>query len=366
MNQKIYRLALLVLCLVVLTPLASEARDSKGRFVVVLDPGHGGKDSGAIGKRSKEKDIVLDVARKAGETIKALNPNIVVYYTRDNDTFIGLQQRARFANRKKADLFVSVHANSHKTSAPHGAETYVLGLHRTQDNLDVAMKENSAILYEQDYSVTYKDFDPNVSESYIIFNFIQNKHIEQSISLADLIQGSIVKTGLYNRGVRQAGFLVLREVAMPSVLVELGFISNRQNEDYMTSTQGSRQLANHIAKAVVSYEERLSGRNSKKASATDTQEDTPQVVENNTPTNTGDIYYRIQVMADKRLLNPSHFKQYSDVVRNYQEGNYYKYTFYNTTDLNEAKRLQRKLRKKYTDCFIVGFDANDNKVGSYY
>lgn len=360
MRQYIYRCALLALALVLVVPMA-EARDSKGRFVVVIDPGHGGKDSGAKGRNSLEKNIVLNVALQVGARIKALNPNIIVHYTRSDDTFIGLQQRANFANSKKADLFVSIHANSHKTSSPNGAETFVLGLHRTQDNLDVAMKENSAILYEEDHSVTYQDFDPNVSESYIIFNFIQNKHLEQSIAFADVVQAGLVRTGLNSRGVKQAGFLVLREVAMPSILVELGFISHRANEDYMRSKEGSRELANNIANAIVSYEEKLSGRRSKDRSSETTVK--ASTTEKNT---TGDIYYRIQVMADKRLLKPSHFRGYSEVVRNYKEGNFYKYTFYNTTDLEEAKRLQEELKSKYKDCFIVGFDANDNKVGSYY
>lgn len=350
----------------------AEARDSKGRFVVVIDPGHGGKDSGAVGKRSKEKNIVLDVALKVGARVKAVNPDILIYYTREDDRFIGLQQRAEFANKKKADLFVSIHANSHKQSSPNGAETYVLGLHRTQDNLDVAMKENSAILYEKDHSIIYQDFDPNLSESYIVFNFIQNKHLSSSIQLADLVQGGLAKTGLTNRGVRQAGFLVLREVAMPSVLVELGFISNRANENYMLSKEGSRQLANHIAKAILDYESNISVRNktnstTPKSTAAAKDPNTRETISESSKTQKeGAVYYRIQIMADKRSLKPSHFKGYQNELRVYQEGGFYKYTLYNTADLTEAKRLQRQLRKTYKDCFIVGFDSNGSKVGSYY
>lgn len=358
MKKYIFKWAFWTLALVMIAPIA-EARDSKGRFIVVLDPGHGGRDSGAKGRNSLEKNIVLDVALKTGARLKALNPDIVVYYTRSDDRLIGLQQRADYANKKKADLFVSIHANSHKSSSPNGAETFVLGLHRTQDNLDVAMKENSVILYEKDHSVIYEDFNPNESESYIIFNFMQNKHLEQSIDVANIVQNGLISNGLNNRGVKQAGFLVLRQVAMPSVLVELGFISNRANEDYMRSQKGSQELANNIAKAIVEYEEKLSGRTSKDLGTTTANATTDKVT-------TGDIYYRVQVMADKRLLKPSHFKGYSDEVRHYKEGNFYKYTIYNTTDLKEAKRLQGELKNKYKDCFIVGFDANDKKVGSYY
>lgn len=350
-----------------------QARDGKGRFVVVIDAGHGGKDSGALGKRSKEKNIVLDVALKAGEQISVLNPNIVVYYTRKEDRFIGLQQRADFANKKKADLFVSVHANSHKTSRPHGSETYVLGLHRTQDNLDVAMKENSVILYEKDHGAIYKGFDPNESESYIIFNFIQNKHLASSIDLAELIQGGMVSGGLGNRGVKQAGFLVLREVAMPSVLVELGFISNPSDEGYMLSKNGSRKLAKSIAQAVVDYEAKISGRGARStADKVSTVEESPDVAPQPVATQSiekvanGEIRYRVQVMADTRKLKPSYFGAYRDVVQVTKEGKYYKYTLYETTSLNEAKKYQRVLRKKYKDCFVVGFDSEDNKVGSYY
>ena len=362
----------LILLFLLSLGMVSQARDSKGRFVVVIDAGHGGKDSGALGSRSKEKNIVLDVALKAGQRISTLNPNIVVYYTRKEDRFVGLQERANFANRKKADLFVSVHANSHKTTRPHGSETYVLGLHRTQDNLDVAMKENSVILYEKDHGVTYKGFDPNESESYIIFNFIQNKHLASSIELAELIQGGMVRGGLGNRGVKQAGFLVLREVAMPSVLVELGFISNPSNEEYMLSKEGSRKLAESIAQAVVDYEVKISGKAAKgsasKVATTEKSEEAKAEPESSSVGQTIDdtIHYRVQVLADKRKLKPSYFGSYRDVVKVTKDGQYYKYTLYDTTSLEEAKRLQRELRKQYKDCFIVGFDGKGNKVGSYY
>lgn len=360
----------ILLLFILLAPLSAEyveGRDAKGRFVVVIDPGHGGKDSGALGKRSKEKNIVLDVGLKVGERIKALNGDIVVYYTRKDDRFIGLQQRAEFANKKKADLFVSIHANSHKSSTPNGAETYVLGLHRTQDNLDVAMKENSVILYENDHSATYQNFDPNHSESYIIFNFIQNKHLASSIELANFVQKGMVKsTGLGNRGVKQAGFLVLREVAMPSVLVELGFVSNRSNEDYMLSKEGSQKLANSIAQAIVAYEAKISERN---VSAVKSEEKVPEEVatlSEEHPASSEELYYRVQVLADTRKLSPSHFGKYADVVGRTKEGKYYKYTLYNTKSLKQAKEYQKQLRKKYKDCYIVSFDANNNKVGSYY
>lgn len=332
----------------------------------MIDPGHGGKDSGAKGKRSLEKNIVLDVALKTGQKIKEINPDIVIRYTRDTDRFIGLQDRTNFANRHKADLFVSIHANAHRSSSPHGAETYVLGLHRTDDNLEVAMKENAAILYEEDYSVTYQDFDPNNSESYIIFSFMQNRHLTSSIEVAEIVQDGLVRCGLGNRGIKQAGFLVLREAAMPSILVELGFISNRANEDYMCSEKGSQELASSIAKAVVNYEEKMNKRSGlvRASNVSKPVNETPQVA-----TAKGDpAFYRIQILADRNQLKSSHrsFKGYEKEVSFYREGNLYKYTLYNVSDLNEARQLQQQLSSKYKDCFIVGFDADGAKVGSYY
>lgn len=366
------------LCLLLLILLGAGevamARDAKGRFVVVLDAGHGGKDSGALGRKSKEKDIVLAVALQTGQRIKELNPNIVVHYTREKDVFLGLKERTDFANKKKADLFVSIHANAHRSRTPRGAETFVLGLHRTQDNLEVAMKENSAILYEENHSVKYEDFDPTSDESYIIFEFMQNRHLDASIELAERVQGGLVSCGLGNRGVKQAGFLVLREAAMPSILIELGFVSNPSDEAYLLSQKGKKQLANNIAKAVVNYESALSARSGRTSSASAKSVKNAEVKEEvksgAVQEAGGETWYRVQVLADKRKLtsNAAAFKGYEQHVSYYKEGNFYKYTLYNTTDLAEAKRLQRELRKdkRYKDCFVVGFDSQGNKVGSYY
>lgn len=360
----------LLLSLLALLPLLpSTARDAKGRFVVVIDPGHGGKDSGALGAKSKEKDIVLAVALKVGEKIAASNPNIVLHYTRSTDEFIGLMERARFANKRKADLFVSIHANSNDRQAAQGCETYVLGLHRTADNLAVAMKENAAILYEEDHSVKYADFDPRSDESYIMFQFIQNKHLDASISLAELVQKGMVRCGLKNRGVKQAGFLVLREVAMPSILIELGFISNRADEAYMTSASGQEELSGKIAKAVLQYETTLAKKSGKKSSRQEAKP-APKAKSSTAEVSTlpDSTIYRVQVLADKRLLPYTHrsFRGYEGEVWHYKEGNYYKYTIYSTSDLSEAKQREKELRKRFKDCFVVSFDAQGNKIGSYH
>ena len=243
------------------TPL--QARDKEGNFIVVIDAGHGGHDSGAKGKFSYEKDIVLAVSKKVGAKLGQIAPQIKVYYSRPDNKFIGLQDRARFAISKNADLFVAIHANASNSHSPSGTETYVLGLHRTEDNLRVAMKENSAILLEDNYSKKYEDFDPTSSESYIIFQFMANKHLENSLRLAKLVQSGFKSANRYDRGVRQAGFLVLREAAMPSVLIEIGFISNREEERYLNSQKGQTTIANEIATAIVDYERQIRKRSGK-------------------------------------------------------------------------------------------------------
>ena len=349
-------------------PYPALSRDNKGHFIVVIDPGHGGHDSGAKGRTSLEKNIVLAVAKKVGEKIKATNSDIKVYYTRSTDKFVGLDQRAGYANSKHADLFVSIHANSTKGSSAYGAETYVLGLHRSQDNLEVAMKENSVILLEDNYSKKYEDFDPNSSESYIIFQFMQNRHLDSSIRLAELVQKGFKSLGRRDRGVRQAGFLVLREVAMPSILVELGFISNPSEEKYMNTSAAQNKLSTEIAQAVVSYEKSVRKKNGNVSGVKRVEKPSPRAatVKQSRPVPAS---YRVQVLADTRRLPATHplYKKFGkDLVRFYKEGNYYKYTLYDTSSLARAREHRKALSRKYKDCFIVGFDKNGDKVGSYY
>ncbi len=227
-------------------------------YTVVIDPGHGGKDVGALGLRAKEKDINLKVALALGNLIKANYPGIKVVYTRSNDTFVELGRRAQIANKVKADLFISIHTNSTaagtKGTKAQGTETYTLGMHRAADNLAVAKRENSVIALESDFEEKYEGFDPNSSESYIIFEFMQDQYMASSVKFADLIQKQFVSTAKrYSKGVHQAGFLVLREVSMPSVLIELGFINNREEEKYLASEWGQEQLAKSIYNAFAKY-----------------------------------------------------------------------------------------------------------------
>lgn len=224
------------------------------KFVVVIDAGHGGKDPGAIGRIIREKNINLGIALKLGALIRENHPDVKVVYTRDRDIFVELQQRANIANRVKADLFISIHTNSATNRSAYGTETYTLGLARTEENLRVAKRENSVILLEDDFSKRYEGFDPNSTESYIMFEFLQDKHLEQSINLASSIQRQFKNSAKrVDRGVSQAGFLVLRNTGMPSVLIEVGYISNRNEEAYLASEKGQLQMAKSIYNAFCDY-----------------------------------------------------------------------------------------------------------------
>lgn len=231
-------------------------------MLVIIDPGHGGKDPGAVAKGVREKDVVLGVGLKLGKFMNENFPDVKVIFTRNTDVFVPLIERSRIANKNKADLFISIHANYCSTPAIRGTETFVLGLHRSNDNLDVAKKENSVILLEDNYSKTYEGFDPNSSESYIMFEMAQDIYMDQSLSFADDIQHQF-KSRLKNssRGVKQAGFLVLRQSSMPSVLVETGFLSNQTEANYLKSEEGQKEIALSIFDAFRKFKDRNSGVN---------------------------------------------------------------------------------------------------------
>lgn len=278
---------MLLFALQIMYSMPLSAKEKRGRITtVVIDAGHGGKDPGALGLKSREKDITLKVALKAGELIRRQHPDVKVIFTRTKDEFIELHRRAEIANNNKADLFISIHCNAHKSRTHYGAETFVMGLHRSQANLDVARFENAAILYEDDYKENYQGFDPNSPESYIIFSMYQNIYREQSLLLASLVQKELSdQSRRFDRGVKEAGFLVLYRTTMPSVLVELGFISNAGEEAYLRSAEGQQQLAASLADAFSRYREHveqdskprevISQTRTSKASTDHLPEDTP-------------------------------------------------------------------------------------------
>ncbi|WP_232526571.1 N-acetylmuramoyl-L-alanine amidase family protein [Marinilabilia rubra] len=331
---------------------------------VIIDPGHGGKDSGALGRNNKEKDIVLEISLRVREYLNQYLPDVNVIMTRDKDVFVPLDERARIANENDADLFVSIHANSIKNSRISGAETFVLGLHRSEENLEVAKKENSVIVLEDDYRAKYEGFDPNSTESYIIFELMQNVYLDQSIGFASSVQNQFEeRVGRHNRGVKQAGFLVLRETSMPGVLVELGFLSNKYEERFMASENGKVYLASAIFRAIRDYKERFDEVNSKLVSggARNTEE---KVNRDSSEKQIGEnIEYRIQVASSQKPLskNEGPYKKF-DNVWEYKEGSYFKYTTGFTSSHEEILKKLPEIRQVVPDCFIVGFKNGERVI----
>lgn len=247
----------------------SQAAPLLDEWVVVIDAGHGGKDPGTVGMKAKEKDINLAVALRTGQYIKDNLPDVKVIYSRDEDSFIGLAERADVANRNKADIFISIHSNAMNDKRFTGAETWVLGQSKDEANLQVAMKENSVITFEKDYQAKYEGYDPNSVESFIIFSLMQNTYLKQSTEFASMIQDQIRdRVGRKDRGVKQAGFVVLWRTTMPSVLVELGFLSNAEEEKYLLSETGQDYLASAIYRAFRDYKLTIDNRSGLNANGT--------------------------------------------------------------------------------------------------
>lgn len=364
------------------------ATDSK--FVVVIDAGHGGKDGGATRGTFKEKDINLGVALALGKLIEKNYKDVKVVYTRKTDVFVDLKKRAQIANRAKANLFISIHTNSTKDRVTKaiGADTYILGLARSEENLEVAKRENSVILLEDDYSTKYEGFDPKSPESYIIFEFMTNKFMEQSLQFASFVQSdfkSVAKRS--DRGVRQAGFLVLRETSMPSVLIELGFINNQNEAKFLSSKAGQQSMATAIYSGFKKYKREFDKKQGKfvvseKKDEFSFDDVSEAVVEeaggsktegnaimekpvvssavktgkNESNNLKGKIEYRVQfLMSPKKLPeNSSAFKGLSPVSF-YKDAGGYKYTYGSTTSLDEASKIQRQVRSKFKDAFVVKF-----------
>ncbi len=337
-------------------PLHSLLAQEQGALrTIVIDPGHGGHDPGALGKNAREKSINLAVALKLGNLIRKEMPGVKVIFTRDRDQFIELHRRAAIANKNKADLFISIHCNANDNRQLRGAETYVMGLHRTNANLNIAKLENAAILLESDYRESYEGFDPNSDESYILFNLYQSANLERSTQLAASIQEELTgRTGLKDRGVRQAGFLVLYKTTMPGVLVEIGYISNAEDERFLASSKGQDHVASAILRAVQGYATQAGG----------TVEAVPEK-------NTGNQNYvqdkkdgyefRIQVASSGKKLpaDAAVFRHFKNVGL-YRHGGMYKYTVGSYQELNRAKEMLAGVKKRgYADAFLVVFRNNE-------
>ena len=391
----------ITLLLVALLWVAMNALAANSRFTLVIDAGHGGHDAGALGSFSKEKNINLNVALAFGKYVERNMPDVRVIYTRKTDVFVPLKERANIANKANADLFISVHTNALPAGKiARGFETYSLGMHRAKDNLDVAMRENSVISMESGYQQTYQGFDPKSSESYIIFEFIQGKNMERSVDLARMIQRNVCAgANRPDKGVHQAGFLVLRETSMPSCLIELGFITTPDEEQLLNDDSRVDDIAKAIYQGFSQYKEKYDKRVSvpyrpSSSASTDVQ-DIPNIVpetykrsettskrsepktskrsentndkrpepavskrsESTSPALTDDKpVFKLQIMVSSRKLRQgdAHFKGETDYDY-YQEGGMVKYTMGASTNYNEIYRLRKSLADKFPEAFIIAF-----------
>jgi len=398
MNLKRNILMLAVMLLALITEVGAK------EFTLVIDAGHGGHDTGAPGKFSKEKDINLKTALAFGKYVEKNCPDVKVIYTRRKDVFVELKDRAGIANKAKADLFISIHTDAlENNSVARGMTTYTLGMHRAKDNLDVAKRENSVILIEKNYKETYQGFDPNSAESYIIFEFMQDKNMQRSVDLATFIQNNTCKAAdRPSRGVKQAGFLVLRETSMPSCLVELGFITTPAEEKLLNEDVTIDNIAKGIYNAFVEYkkkydnnitvpykaeeptinivdvvpgqekkeevraekpdktvkaeekEEKKEGKKKKEKEKEEKEKEKTLYVASGD--NAGVPVFKVQILATDKPFKKgdAHFKGRTD-YNQYTENGMTKYTIGETADYNEILRLKSELQATFGDCFVVAF-----------
>lgn len=387
---------------VVLWMLAMTSFAANRNFTLVIDAGHGGHDAGARGAISMEKNINLSVALQFGRYVEKYMPEVRVIYTRKTDKFVSLIERANIANRANADLFISVHTNALPAGKiARGFETYTLGMHRAKDNLDVAMRENSVISMEKDYKQTYQGFDPKSSESYIIFEFIQGKNMERSVELARMIQRKVCdNANRPDKGVHQAGFLVLRETSMPSCLIELGFITTPDEERILNNSDRVNEIAKSIYDGFAQYRNKYDKRVTvpyrplqsgdveelkeqesqhqvepqrkneaqkkvevlKKTEAlkrTEPQkkaEVQKRVVAQKKPEPKDAPVFKLQIFVSDRILRKgdAHFKGETD-CESFREGNLVKYTMGASSNYNEIYRLRKSLQEKFPEAFIIAF-----------
>lgn len=391
-----------LMCMLVMTSFAANKR-----FTLVIDPGHGGHDAGALGAISKEKNINLAVALRFGRYVEQNLPEVRVIYTRKTDVFIPLNERANIANRANADLFISVHTNALPAGkVARGFETYTLGMHRAKDNLDVAMRENSVISMEKDYQQRYQGFDPRSSESYIIFEFIQGKNMERSVELARMIQRGVCDgANRPDKGVHQAGFLVLRETSMPGCLIELGFITTPDEERLLNNDSRVDDIARGIYEAFAKYKKKYDKSVSVPYRASDSEDvNIPKIVPDQEPAPKTRVVtrgkqpkreeatpeqpkrevkkqepkkdvkkqetkkdvkkaevadapvFKLQIFVGSRNLRKgdAHFKGETD-YDSFQEGNLVKYTLGASTNYNEIYRLRKEKLEKFPEAFIIAF-----------
>lgn len=335
----------LFVCLCTISLCSSTIATAAGEYKltkVVIDAGHGGKDPGALGLKSKEKDITLAIALKLGAYITEKIDGVEVIYTRSTDEFIELHKRSEIANKNKADLFISIHANANTNTKASGTDSWVMGIHKNEENLAVAKLENKVILVEEDYSSKYMGFDPNATESYIIFNLMQNIFIEQSLSIASLTQNQFsTRAGRKDRGVKSAPFMVLWNAAMPSVLIEVGFVSNPEEEIFLMSEYGQDIIASAIFRSFKEYKDKLERRSQLPQQQAPTQLQ-PQP----------NISFHVQLFTSKNKINTSAFSIGSD-VQEITAGDLFKYVAGDAPTYKEINGLKERLKEQYPESFVI-------------
>ncbi|HYV94425.1 MAG TPA: N-acetylmuramoyl-L-alanine amidase [Chitinophagales bacterium] len=364
---------------------------------IVLDAGHGGHDSGCRGAFSNEKDVTLSVVLKLGALIKQTYPDIKVIYTRATDEFIELYERADIANRNDADLFISIHCNANRSHEPYGTETWLMGLKKSEGNLEVSKRENEVVLMESDYQQHYDGFDPNSPEGYIILTMNQNAHMTQSIDLASKVEDQFKHEGRTSRGVKQAGFLVLWRTTMPSILIETGFLTNRTEEKYLNSETGQNEIANGVLNAITDYRNAVEGGNeNENKSESEGLQNNRVVVKNSdsvqisstkisnvdsqninvadsspsltlSPTSE-QLIYRIQIAASSKPLDlrSPPFSSFKEVKNDKSETGINRYMVGNYMNYEECVKALADIRKKgIKDAFIVGYKLERRVLTKY-
>lgn len=354
--MKFTLLLILLVCLVISTSFIANNNDPIKPFIVVLDAGHGGKDPGNLGNGFKEKDIVLDVTLQIGRILEK-EPDFKILYTRTTDVFIELKDRAPVANRADADVFVSIHCNSHNSQA-NGAETFVMGLSKSNQNLNTAKKENEVIFLEENYEEKYSGFNPSAPESLIGLTLMQEEYMDQSIMLAGLVQSNIVNNLKRNdRSVKQDVFWVLHSSYMPSILVELGFLTHKSEGVYVNSAQGRKELAREIANGIITYKNSLQHLTNNTEPPIIIQKDLEKSEEITEINIYQGITFKVQLAASSKKLDtkPFNFKGLKEISR-IKEDNLFKYYYGETSDYNKIKSMKSMaVQKGYSSCFIVAF-----------
>jgi N-acetylmuramoyl-L-alanine amidase len=347
--------------------MAQGKSDFFGVKTVCIDAGHGGHDGGCQGSKSQEKHVALSIALQLGKYIEDNFPDVKVVYTRKTDVYLKLWERAAIANKAKADLFICVHANANQNKSAFGTETFVMGLHKSESNLNVAKRENSSILLEEDYKTKYSDFDPNSPESYIVLTMRQNAFLDQSLSFAAKVQTQFTeRVGRKNRGVKQAGFLVLHQTNMPSVLIETGFLTNKEEEKFLVSDLGQDYLASAVFRAFKSYKNELEGKDiikvEKVVEAKQVEVDKKEESKKKNKKNKAEeidkgVVFKVQIATSSKKieLKPENFNGVKDVTI-YEAGGLYRYTVGKEKNMTDANRLQVQLRANgFKDAFVVAF-----------